>query len=69
LHVPLVRTSAAFRYFRPLVKAGRVFRGHPKGMALIGPARGGNLDSIGLQALAESSQFQTAGFNTNSHRW
>ena len=52
-----------------LVKAGRVFRGHPKGTALIGPARGGNLDRIGLQALAESSQFQTAGFNTNSHRW
>jgi hypothetical protein len=36
---------------------------------LFGPACGGNLDRIGLQALAESSQFQAAGFNTNSHRW
>jgi len=38
-------------------------------MALIGPARGGNLDSIGLQALAESSQFQTTGFDTKMHHW
>jgi hypothetical protein len=37
-----------------LFKTGCVSRGHPKGMALIGPARGGNLDRIGVQALAES---------------
>jgi hypothetical protein len=33
------------------VKAGRVFRGHPKGLASIGPVHCGNLDKIELQAL------------------
>jgi hypothetical protein len=51
------------------VKAGRVLRGHPKGLALIGPAHGGILDRIGLSALAELSEFQTGGFDTNSRRW
>ena len=61
----LVR-SAPRAFFRPdrqfsqppcagTVKAGRGFRGHPKGLALIGPAHGGILDRIGPQALAELS--------------
>jgi hypothetical protein len=36
---------------------------------LIGPAHGGILDRIGPPALAELSEFQTGGFDTNSPRW
>src|ERR1700751_6094492 len=65
-------TRAASPFFRPdrqisqlpcagPVKAGRVFRGRPKGLALIGPAQGSLLDRIGLQAIAELSAI--------SNRW
>ena len=36
------------------VKAGRVFRGHPQGLALIGPSTVASLIGSGLKALATS---------------
>jgi hypothetical protein len=46
----MMRDAAAAR--RP-VKAGRVFRGHPKGLALIGPSTVACLIGSGLEALAK----------------
>jgi hypothetical protein len=44
------------------VKAGRVFRGHPKGSALIGPSTAASLIGSGLKALPHHREIQTGGF-------
>jgi hypothetical protein len=49
------------------VKAGRVYRGHPKGLALIGRSTAACSSDPGLWA--PSTEIRTGGSNANSQRW
>jgi hypothetical protein len=51
------------------VKAGRALRGHPKGLALIGPSTVASLIGPGPPAPLRCREIQTGGFRSNSHRW